>query len=179
MPIQQVPGSDLTYHLISYDKDGKERDDDPSGLMSALAAAVVRDQPITDVFVDQPRLAGRRAGGHRSVRPAGSARWRAAPATARPSVQRRPDFQSLIIGFHWPSQPWGDEEFGMGGGSFAAVVRARRGGRRASRSGRTVRRAYADRIGRTRRALAAIRTIVDARAVRRPAGGNQLPPDGR
>ena len=31
--------------------------------MSDLAATVVRDQPITDVFVDQPRLERRRAGG--------------------------------------------------------------------------------------------------------------------
>jgi len=51
MPVQQVPGSDLTYHLISYDKNGRERADDPSGVMSTLAATVVRDQPITDVFV--------------------------------------------------------------------------------------------------------------------------------
>jgi hypothetical protein len=27
--------------------------------------------------------------------------------------QRRPAFRPLLLGLHWPSLPWGDEEFGQ------------------------------------------------------------------
>jgi hypothetical protein len=54
MSIETVPGADLKYYLIAYDKHGKERDDDPDGLMSQVALnALVTEgsDPVTDVFI--------------------------------------------------------------------------------------------------------------------------------
>ena len=113
MPIQHVPSSDLTYYLISYDKDGEERSDDPSGLMSDLAATFVRDHPITDVFVASHGWQGDVPAAIKQYD-----KWIGAMAGCsadRVEIrQRRPGFQALIVGFHWPSRPWGDEEFGHG-----------------------------------------------------------------
>jgi hypothetical protein len=160
MPVQQVPGSDLKYYLISYDKNGRERDDDPSGVMSTLAAAAVRDQPVTDVFVISHGWKGDVAAAIGQYD-----KWIGAMAACtadRAAIrQQRPDFQSLIVGFHWPSQPWGDEEFGMGGQSFAAPAGA---GGPADSLDTVIERFvddYADRIADTPRARAAIRTIVE------------------
>ena len=175
MPVQQVPGSDLKYHLISYDKNGRERADDPSGVMSTVAAQIVRDQPITDVFVISHGWKG----------DVGAAieqydKWIGAMAgcTAdRAAIrQQRPDFQALIVGFHWPSQPWGDEEFGMGGQSFAVSGAAAESGDSLESAVERFVDAYADRIADTPRARAAIRTIVDGAMHGGPAG-NALPPD--
>ena len=175
MPVQQVPGSDLKYHLISYDKNGRERADDPSGVMSTVAAETVRDQPITDVFVISHGWKG----------DVGAAieqydKWIGAMAgcTAdRAAIrQQRPDFQALIVGFHWPSQPWGDEEFGMGGQSFAVSGAAAESGDSLESAVERFVDAYADRIADTPRARAAIRTIVDGAMHGGPAG-NALPPD--
>jgi hypothetical protein len=51
MPIETIRGGAATYHLIAYDADGKERTDDPAGLMSQWAVKIVKDQPVTDVFL--------------------------------------------------------------------------------------------------------------------------------
>ncbi len=165
MPIQHVPGTDLTYHLISCDKRGTERPDDPSGRMSELAAAAIRDQAITDVFVASHGWKGDVPAAIDQYN-----RWIGAMSACeadRAAIrQKRPDFKALIVGFHWPSQPWGDEEFGMGGGSFAASA----GG--AASGGAAVAEPlekaldrfvddYADRIADTPAARAALRTIVD------------------
>src|SRR5690242_17559011 len=50
MSIQSVPNTDLEYYLVAYDKDGRERSDDPDGLMSERVARAIRDEPVTDVF---------------------------------------------------------------------------------------------------------------------------------
>ena len=43
-------------------------------------------------------------------------RWTGAMAQSQDDIARmkkvRPGFRALLIGLHWPSQPWGDEEFG-------------------------------------------------------------------
>jgi hypothetical protein len=175
MPIQQVPGSDLTYHLISYDKNGQERGDDPSGVMSALAAAAVRDQPVTDVFVISH--------GWKGDVPAAIEqydKWIAAmegcTADRAAIREKRPDFRPLIVGFHWPSQPWGDEEFGMGGQAFGVSGAA--SGPAGSLDDAIAKFVddYADRIADTPRARAAIRAIVDAAMTGGPVG-NTLPAD--
>ena len=49
MGIRSVPATNLQYYLVSYDKDGRERQDDPDGLMSAEAERAIREDNVTDV----------------------------------------------------------------------------------------------------------------------------------
>jgi hypothetical protein len=51
MPIEQIFGSGWRYYLVAFDGEGRQRTDDPAGLMSQRMADALRDQPVTDVFV--------------------------------------------------------------------------------------------------------------------------------
>jgi hypothetical protein len=158
MGIQKVPATDLQYYLVSYDKDGRERQDDPDGLMSARTEKAVREDNVTDVFV--------MSHGWKGDVPAAIEQydhWIAAMAACegdRKEIrERRPGFKALLVGFHWPSQPWGDEEFGAGGGGSFALEAGGTGGAPALD---WFVDQYADRIADTPRAREAIRTIVTA-----------------
>jgi hypothetical protein len=110
MPIEKVPGSTIKYYLIAHNAEGQERQDDPDGQMSRLATDAARDPTITDVFLISH--------GWRGDVPAVRlqyAKWIAAMASCADDVARmrkkRPNFRPLLIGLHWPSEPWGDETF--------------------------------------------------------------------
>jgi hypothetical protein len=175
MSIQKVPATDLQYYLVSYDNDGRERQDDPDGLMSARTEKAVREDDITDVFV--------MSHGWKGDVPAAIDqydRWIGAMAECeadRKEIrEQRPGFKPLLIGFHWPSQPWGEEEFGAGGGSFALAAGGTGG---AAGIGPALDRfvdQYADRIADTPRAREAIRTVVTA-AMNAGPGVTALPPE--
>lgn len=118
MPRQQVPAAGLEYYLICFDKEGRERPENGEYL-SDQVADIVRDisRGITDVFV--------MSHGWKGDVPAAIDqydRWSSAMAACqqdRKRVRERwPDFTPLLIGFHWPSLPWGDEK--MADGSYAA-----------------------------------------------------------
>jgi hypothetical protein len=118
MTLQQVPAAGLEYYLICYDKAGHERPESGEYLSGRLAE-IVRDrgQGITDVFV--------MSHGWKGDVPAAIEQydaWSSAVAACeqdRKRVRERwPGFKALVIGFHWPSLPWGDEK--MGDGSYAA-----------------------------------------------------------
>jgi len=54
MTIRNVPETELKYHLISYDKWGEERTDDPdapNGRASEAVLEALATEPITDVFL--------------------------------------------------------------------------------------------------------------------------------
>jgi hypothetical protein len=51
MPIEKVPGTGLSYHLIAFDAEGRERDDVDGDLASRRVLEVLRAEPITDVFL--------------------------------------------------------------------------------------------------------------------------------
>ena len=110
MPIETIPGGALTYHLIAYDAEGKERPDDPAGLMSQLAAKALADQPVTDVFLLSHGWRGDIPGAREQY-----GRWIGAMAACSADIarmkERRPGFLPLLIGLHWPSEPWGDDSF--------------------------------------------------------------------
>lgn len=199
MSIEQVPGTDVQYYLIAFDKDGNERNDDGDGAMSDRIRRAVQDEPVTDVFVISH--------GWKGDIPAAKdqyGRWIGAMAACtadRQAIrQRRDGFKSLIVGFHWPSLPFGDEEFGMAGGAgggagaFAAPAAATSAGTPAgSAAGAAAVAApaggptsvdelvatfvdlYADRIADTPAARAAIETIVRA-AIDAPPQTSTLPP---
>jgi hypothetical protein len=172
MSDQKVPNRDVTYHLISYDKDGRERQDDPDGIMSDRVAARIRDAAVTDVFV--------MSHGWKGDIPAAIEqydRWIGAMLDRTADRQQiralRPQFTPLLVGFHWPSLPWGDEEFG-GDGSFAAAA--------GDATAHVVPgldeliETYADRIADTPRARAALRTIFE-QAMAAPPVVPVLPPE--
>jgi hypothetical protein len=115
MDLETVPGTDIQYALISFDADGNERSEQ-SGLMSQAIIKRAVDDSITNVFFfchgwqgDLPAAKDQYGKWLRAF--ADSADWQRAP-------QRFPKFRPLLIGLHWPSKPWGDEE--LRGGSFGA-----------------------------------------------------------
>jgi hypothetical protein len=130
MPVRRVPNSDLTYHLVSFDADGRERADDPDaaaagGRLSAVVRAELErartgGAPYTDVFFVSH--------GWKGDVPAAIEqydRWIGAmqrcPDDMRLARERDGGWRPFIVGLHWPSQPWGDEELGSTGGAFDAM----------------------------------------------------------
>jgi hypothetical protein len=123
MPIREAPGG-RRYYLIAFDKAGNERGD-PDAARGHLSEIAVRDlslNPITDVFFV--------IHGWKGDIPAAIDQFdnwigvvtRQASDLAR-MQEKHPDYRPLIVGLHWPSQPWGDEEFASES-SYAATPAA-------------------------------------------------------
>src|SRR5262245_20054207 len=116
MGFETVPGSDVTYGLIAFDADGAERPEE-SGLMSRALVERAVSTSVTDIFFF--------CHGWKGDIPAAKdqyGKWIGAFMRSddrAAAASRLPGFQPLLIGLHWPSQPWGDEE--LGGGAFAAA----------------------------------------------------------
>lgn len=115
MGAEPVPGSAGRYHLVAFDAAGVERPEDGALYSQELTAIVAREAP-TDVFVlshgwygDVP--AARRQYGAWVAAMAGCPQDRSA-ADARPG-----GFRPVVVGVHWPSKAWGDED--LGSASFA------------------------------------------------------------
>jgi hypothetical protein len=155
MPIRKVPGfEDLEYLLICYDANGRERlEDTPrkSALLSTDAVTAVCDDPVTDIFL--------MSHGWKGDVPAAITQYdawigaMASCATDRAQIRtRQPNFRPLLIGLHWPSLPWGDEELTGPGPSFdsGSVAIAK------------LLNDYTARIADSAAALEAIATIIEA-----------------
>ncbi|MGQ0678624.1 MAG: hypothetical protein ACT4OM_03020 [Actinomycetota bacterium] len=161
MPVVKVPATDLSYHLISFDKDGRERTDDPGGKMSDRIAASVGDA-VTDVFLFSHGWRGDIPSALRQYKG-----WVAAMARLsadREEIRRvRPGFKPLLVGIHWPSEPFGEEDFGdvsfdaTAGPALDVAAEVRRWSLRLGLAGNA-------------RARAALRTIIEA------AADDPLPP---
>lgn len=176
MTIQQVPGTDLTYYLVAYDKNGVERPDDPDGLMSDRIAQSIHDEQVTDVFVMSHGWKGDVPAAIEQYN-----RWITAMADceADRAAMRvvRPAFKALLVGFHWPSEPWGEEEFATGAASFGVDSGTVDGSTTsATASLDTFVDQYADRIADTPRAREAIRAIMRI-AMDAGPGTVQMPPE--
>lgn len=121
MTIETVTGSDVQYYLVSYDKDGKERADDPDapgGTLSGVVKETLASQPITDVFF--------MSHGWKGDVPAAKEqydKWIGAMLECHADRERvrqvRPGFRPLLVGLHWPSLPWGAESLEASAASFA------------------------------------------------------------
>jgi hypothetical protein len=118
MPIQQIPDTSLRYFLMCFDKNGRERTDDPDGprLSERLLSDIAKQSP-TDIFL--------LSHGWKGDVPAAQEQynnWIKAMTNCQHDIAEvrsiRTDFRPLIIGFHWPSLPFGDEEFGSGIAAF-------------------------------------------------------------
>lgn len=111
MPIETIPNSDFIYYLIAFDKDGNERTDDPDGLMSERVLEVIRQKPVTDVFLFSHGWLSDIPASRRQY-----TKWIEAVIQQKDDQARfqqvQPGFYPLAIGLHWPSMPWGDYELG-------------------------------------------------------------------
>src|SRR4051812_37349804 len=125
MPVVQVDGTNLSYALIAFDEQGRERFEDDGTLLSAKMQARISNESITDVFL--------MSHGWRGDVPAARSqydRWIKAMAACIHDVDRirqaGASFQPLLIGLHWPSEPFGDESLAAGGlaGFVAGAVEA-------------------------------------------------------
>lgn len=109
MPIRRVPNhEDLEYLLICHDADGREIPE-AEGLLSKNAVDAVRNGGVTDVFMISH--------GWKGDVPAAIEqydRWIGAMASCKEDRMQirsqNPKFKALLLGLHWPSLPWGDEE---------------------------------------------------------------------
>jgi hypothetical protein len=160
--VETVPGHDISYHLVVYDKAGQERPED-DGLYSRVLLAVAAAAQPSDVFLfshgwngDVP--AARLQYGNWLAAMANCAEDRA-KADAMPG-----GFRPLLVGLHWPSKAWGDEE--LGAASFAAGLEAQvyggqGGGREEDDIGLIVDR-FASRLTDSDRTRQALRTIIES-----------------
>src|SRR3984885_4639702 len=108
-------GPNTRYGLIAYDANGVERLE-ADGMFTRKLIAEVEGGAVTDIFFF--------CHGWKGDLPAAVEQydqWIGAFVES-PDHQKAkiayPDFKPLLIGLHWPSQPWGDEEAGSAG-SFA------------------------------------------------------------
>jgi hypothetical protein len=116
MGFEVIPETDTAYGLISFDAEGKER---PEGSvpMSRQVIEKAGRGAFTDVFFF--------CHGWKGDVPAAREQYNAWMGALLTSADRQraarvfPGFSPLLIGLHWPSQPWGDEELSSGafGGS--------------------------------------------------------------
>ncbi len=120
MTIEKIPNEDLQYYLISYDKKGREWTDDPdapNGLMSEGVKQDLQEQPFTDVFIISHGWNGDVPAAKEQCND-----WIGAMLQCKEDRKKvrqvRPGFRPLLIGLHWPSLPWGDEDLGSSPMSF-------------------------------------------------------------
>ena len=168
MPFQTIQNLGTRYALVSFDRNGIERRDDPdgkNGLLSARLIEMVAQEKPTNVFLFSH--------GWKGDVPAAVDqydRWIGAmvklDADAQRMAQAVPGFKPLWIGVHWPSQPWGDEEIGsgpsfaLGGPDINALLES-----------------YVDRLGDTPAIRSALTRIFDS--ARKNAAAQQLPAEAK
>lgn len=121
MTIETIPGSEIPYYLINFDADGKERLDDPAapnGRLSDTLAEALGSKPYTDCFFMSHGWQGDVPAAKRQYD-----NWSAAMLGCTEDIaairKARPGFLPLLIGIHWPSLPWGDEDPTARAASFA------------------------------------------------------------
>ncbi len=118
MPVRTIPGLDLTYFLVAFDTLGMECAEPDGSYLSERAKRTAANlaTPPTDVFFLSHGWFG-------DV-PAACAqydKWIATMAGLRTdylaAATSQPSFLPLIVGLHWPSLPWGDENVGTAAAS--------------------------------------------------------------
>jgi hypothetical protein len=116
MPVRQVPQTDVRYYLVCFDEQGRERKEPDGSLLSETVARLIGDarEGITDVFLASHGWKGDVPAAieqyDRWVGEMVRSKDRAAAAVARPG------FKAIVVGLHWPSLPFGDEQINTEGG---------------------------------------------------------------
>ncbi len=121
MPLESVPDTSLNYYLINFDALGNERNEPDGSKLSQTVLEVLAQEPITDVFIFSHGWLGDVPAARRQYN-----KWIGAMAGQKDDIEQirqiRPEFRPLLIGLHWPSLPWGDEELGASSTSFEPVT---------------------------------------------------------
>jgi hypothetical protein len=123
MPTRITPRHEIPYYLLCVDESGDERGEEDGSLLSdrILSALRATDPKVTDVFVMSHGWKGDVPGAIEQYD-----RWIDAMADCADDRARarvvRPGFTPLLVGFHWPSLPFGDDE--MGGNAFDTAAGA-------------------------------------------------------
>ena len=154
MGTEHVPaGQDGVYHLVAFDAAGRERPEAASPYSRELATLLAAE-PVTDVFLlshgwmgDVP--AARRQYGKWVAAMAGCPDDEAA-ARARPG-----GFHPVVVGVHWPSKAWADEDPGTASFAFPGAGDAEQGAARVVESTAAV-------LGGSAVVRDAVRTIVES-----------------
>jgi len=120
-PLTNSPVEDLDlgfkkYYLISFDGAGNEHHED--GVQTSQQILdVLGNEPITDIFLFSHGWLGDIPAARNQYN-----KWLRAMSGQTADIERikqlRPGFRPLLIGLHWPSLPWGDEELGSSVVSF-------------------------------------------------------------
>jgi hypothetical protein len=164
MPLEQVPETDLTYFLIAFDNDGNERKEENGELMSERVVHALSTNPFTDIFIFSHGWKGDLPAAREQYN-----RWIKAMADCTHDIDRvkqvRPKFRPLLIGLHWPSLPWGDEN--LGGVAFGVPAAEAATAGATTIAGRVEQwiDEYAERIANTPEARMALRTIFESAIV--------------
>ena len=160
MPIETLADSDLKYFLVCYDKHGVERSDDPDGIDGVLSRRihdVLANESITDVFFVSHGWQGDIPAAKKQCD-----NWMGAMLSHEADIAKmhsvRPGFKPLLIGLHWPSLPWGNEEMETDDSDFSFSAGAE------DPIDAWIDSA-ADKIADTPKARAALRTIFEASEV--------------
>lgn len=165
MPTQITPGG-FKYHLIAYDASGTERIEDANGKMSEHVLAALKAENFSDVFILSHGWQGDVPSALRQYN-----KWIDAMAACKTDIaaieKARGDFRPLIIGLHWPSLAWGDEDLPSGEVSFAPGASPLEG----------LVEKYAERLADTPAARDALRTVVEAALT--DIAPDELPPQVR
>lgn len=169
MSVETTPQSKLKYFLLAFDAQGNERTDDPDGKMSAKLIEALQRDPVTDVFILSHGWQGDVPGGRAQYN-----NWIEAMASCTADLDEmkraRPGFHPMIIGLHWPSKAWGEEEFGGGDGQVSF-------GLPTSDPVETLVDQYAERLDATPEVRTALRTIIVS--AMQETAPDQLPPEVR
>src|SRR5215469_9718047 len=108
MPLRHIDQANLDYYLLLFDSDGNERPEQDGTLLSETLRKVVQDG-VTDVFVSSHGWMGDIPAAIRQYDP-----WITAMAAQADDRDRAraidPRFKTVIVGIHWPSLPWGNED---------------------------------------------------------------------
>ena len=120
MPREKIPGTDLDYFLAAFDAEGRERREDGRLLTEEVLKEAER-QKATDVVLLSHGWNGDVPGARDQY-----ARWLTTMLGCEADWAAMgdlvPGYRPLVIGLHWPSKAWGDEELDLAG-SFTAASR--------------------------------------------------------
>jgi pimeloyl-ACP methyl ester carboxylesterase len=121
MPYRSIPGGSSRYALVAFDQEGHESTKDPDGLAGCFSRRLISDfaqDTVTDVFLISHGWMGDMPAAIDEYDHWFGAQV-ASTADQERMARRRPGFKPLRIGVHWPSKPWGNEEFGGAAAAYS------------------------------------------------------------
>jgi hypothetical protein len=101
MALRRIAGKSQSYHLISYDRKGREQRDEDGASASRTALEAIAAPGVTDVFVLSHGWQGDHADAISQYD-----RWVGAADPDSEADGIRP----VVVGVHWPSKAWSDRE---------------------------------------------------------------------